>query len=81
MFAGVGISDRRSVPALVVVVACDTVVVIVLVGVVLVAVAVLEFGELPQAAATKPRVNDAAAETQMLCRIFAPFGCTGYAET
>jgi len=63
VFAGVGISDRRSVPALVAVVACGTVVVIILVGVVLVAVAVLEFGELLQAAATKPSVNAAAAET------------------
>jgi hypothetical protein len=59
----VGISDRRSMPAPVVVVAWDTVVVIVLEPVELVAVAVLEFGELLHAAATEQMAITAAAET------------------
>ena len=63
VFDGVGISDRRSVLALDVVVACDTVVVTVLVLVVLVPDAVVEFGELLQAAATKPMVITMAAGT------------------
>jgi len=68
VFAGVGISDCRSATALVVVVACDTVVVIAFVGVVLVAVAVLDVGGLLQAAATKPRTIAAVAETRRLFR-------------
>jgi hypothetical protein len=56
-----GISGCRSVLLLVVVVAWDTVVVTVL-ELALVLVAVLEFGELPHAATTKPRAIAAAAE-------------------
>ncbi|GLE52567.1 hypothetical protein ATCCBAA256_21300 [Mycobacterium montefiorense] len=63
VFAGVGISDRRSVGAADVVVACDTEVVIVLVPVVLLLDAVLELGELLHAAATRPMAIAAAAET------------------
>jgi hypothetical protein len=63
VFDGVGISDRRSVLALDVVVACDTVAVTVLGLVVLVPDAVVEFGELPQPAATKPMVIATAART------------------
>jgi hypothetical protein len=63
VFGGVGMSDRRSVLALDVVVACDTVVVTVLGLVVLVLEAVVEFGELLQAAATKPMVIATAAGT------------------
>jgi hypothetical protein len=63
VFAGVGTSDRRSVPALVVVVACDTVVVNVLVGVPLVVVEVPEPGEPPHAAAARPTAVATAAET------------------
>ncbi|WP_261859415.1 hypothetical protein, partial [Mycobacterium montefiorense] len=62
-FAGVGISDRRSVGAFDVVVACDTVVVTVLALVVLVPDAAPGWGELVQAAATTPMVNATAAET------------------
>lgn len=60
MFDGVGISDRRSVPAAlvgpaaVVVVACDTVVVSTLMGVPLVVVEVPECGEPLHAVASNP---------------------------
>jgi hypothetical protein len=63
VFGGVGISERRSVLALDVVVACDTVAVTVLGLVVLVPDEVVEFGELLQAAATKPMVIAMAAGT------------------
>jgi hypothetical protein len=63
VFGGVGISERRSVLALDVVVACDTVAVTVFGLVVLVPDAVGEFGELLQAAATKPMVIAMAAGT------------------
>jgi hypothetical protein len=63
VFGGVGIRDRRFGPALVVVVACDTVVVTVMEPVVVVDVAVPEFGELLHAAAIKATAIAAAAET------------------
>jgi hypothetical protein len=63
VFAGTGISERRSVLALDVVVACDTVVVTVLRLLVLAPDVALGFGELLQAAATKPMVIATAAET------------------
>jgi hypothetical protein len=56
-----GISGCKSVLLLVVVVAWDTVLVTVL-ELALVLVAVLEFGELPHAATTKPRAIAAEAE-------------------
>ena len=59
VFGGVGISDRRSVLALDVVVACDTVVVTVL-GL---DVPVVEFGELLHAATTNPMVIATTAGT------------------
>jgi hypothetical protein len=63
VFTGVGISDFRFVPAPAVVVACDTEAVIVWEAVGLVLVAVLEFGELLHAAATKPMAIAAADAT------------------
>nr|BBX76303.1 hypothetical protein MFLOJ_00900 [Mycobacterium florentinum] len=59
VLAGVGISDRRSVPAAEAVGVCDTVVVTVFALVVLVPDAVLGPGELLQPATTTPTVTAA----------------------
>jgi hypothetical protein len=79
VFAGVGTNDRRSVGALVVVVACDTVVVIVLddVEVALVLVAVPELGELLHAVAAKPMAIAAAANALVVCFMLPPWHLRG----
>ena len=66
--AGLAAAGHR----VVVVVACDTVVVKVLVGVPLVVVEVPEFGEPLHAAVTRPAVTATAAKTDVRCLTFPP---------